>query len=185
MFGWRHRVSGYFRRHPLLAFALGLHLAITALVCAVVLPSRTALRALDIGMPSDYQPGNIVSDPSLCKWDHDYWRMAVSCTDRAGTGARYYVTYDPANARVIRVARWLGNVEIRLGDLILAWGQPNSTGSGFLSWGTRKALMVNSWGASPFDKVYIISYSTEPMRQDSWHGFINRQPYPISRALRR
>ena len=180
MFDWHKHIALYIRRHRIIACAVGVNLFLTGLVCTVVFASRSELSLPDIDVPSYYRPGNALGDLSSCVSEHDSWTTSMRCTERGAGRIRYYIAYDGVHNRVVRASRWTGDEELRLGDLVLAWGPPISVGGGYVSWGKHNAFALGRWGLSPYDKVYIVSYTLEPLTQDRWQGFRNKLPYSIS-----
>jgi hypothetical protein len=169
----------------LLIFAASVNLVLAAVMAVVLAAAWREPPRLDTEVPAYYRPGQTMTRSRSCSWDRDSWETTVSCTERGMSGLRYFVSYSAVRGTIVRTAKWTAYDNIRLGDLIVAWGQPSSVGSGFLSWGNRSAHAVSRTGMSPFDKVYLISYTLDPVERDRWRGFINREPYRIARELSR
>jgi hypothetical protein len=146
-------------------------------VGGVIVSTRQDPPVLDTNVPSGYRPGGQLSFGLLS--DCDAWDNTVTCTDRDDDGTRYYVSYRGRGRVITRVSKWVSKADIRLGDLILAWGHPSSTEYATVSWGNRSAFAMGSAGWSPFDKVYFVSYyAAETSEGVPWRGFVNMEPYP-------
>ncbi len=151
---------------------------LSVVVSMVVLSSRKPLAAVDAELPPDLRPGNRMLHNISFPWTCDYWNNIASCTDNDANGIRYYVSYTSAHPVITGASKWLSDSGIRIGDLILAWGQPISRENAIVSWGNRSAFAMGNSGFSPFDKVYFVSYTLTPTQEDPWRGFVNETSSP-------
>ena len=139
----------------------------------VILPLRDApLPTFEIDMPDYYKVGQTLPAHPPCLSSGYYPGKMVSCIEHNMDGMRYSVLYRDTDRVIVHAAVWNCNCNIKLGDLVLQWGQPTGIGYSTILWGNRSAFAFAKSGLSPFNKIYFISYDEKPEAQTNpWRGF--------------
>lgn len=125
----------------------------------------------DIGVDSRYFPGNKIS--TSCGYNSSYRPSGkyTTCISPNGVFSLYELS-----TGVIIYSTFIVN-DKTVANFILAWGKP----SGYRYDSDRKIVYIY-WGDayiwtigkhfSPDSKIYYLTYSSEPVKLQSWRGFI-------------
>jgi hypothetical protein len=173
------RIASIVRGHKIITTALTFTIVFVAIIWFFILSARTGLPpALNIDIPSHYLPGQPMPPESKCTYPYQTLSSdVIGCVDRVGDKLRYFLQFSTTKNIITRVTRYTGNDDIRLGDIIVHWGQPIGRDRYLVSWGNRSVYAFGKLGLTPSSKIYFISYDLVSEELEPWHGFVNTDPY--------
>ncbi len=151
-------------------------LFLSGVLSTTIGPARGVLETDYQPIASEWLPGNPLPPNTCCCYKHLYEQSELTCRIERIRDSIVWLDYDQ-RLRVISRSN-IYDMNITVGDLILAWGTPlgylQVGNNHYLFWTGRFAEAIDP-SFTPASKVHLVQYNSKADDSDytAWKGFTN------------